>query len=173
MNEEDFKNLLIKTIFCCMTSDGNIEQHEIELFYSIFKQYLNIELKENFEEEINKLITEINKKGKIFIVEHLNLLRDIELTEDEKYIIINYIIQMIKADRNVEYNEIMFFKDIVKALNISKESILNKFPDIDPVLLEEDINIKLPFGLFNNILSKELEFNEFNQIKIDDIYKEE
>jgi len=52
--------------------------------------------------------------------------------------LIDFAIQTIKADEQLEYSEIKFFKNIRMRLRISDETILNAYPDIE-MLLEKDI----------------------------------
>ena len=66
METISFDKLLLKTAFCCMASDGHIDNREIELIKSmcekspLFKDF-------KFEEEINQLVIKINARGKEFI----------------------------------------------------------------------------------------------------------
>lgn len=137
MDKISFDKLLLKTAFCCMASDGNIDIREISLIKSmcenspLFKDF-------NFEEEINLLVTKLNTNGKEFIIYYFNLLENAELTEDEELTIIDFAVKTIKADELIEYSEIKFFKVIRHHLKISDESILKVYPDIEQ-FLEEDI----------------------------------
>ena len=53
-------------------------------------------------------------------------------------ILIDIAIKTIKADDNIQYSEIKFFKNIRLRLKISDENILTVFPDIEQ-FLENDI----------------------------------
>ncbi|MCX8065121.1 MAG: TerB family tellurite resistance protein [Candidatus Hydrogenedentes bacterium] len=147
MNSQEFEFLLIKTIFCCMTVDGEIEEREIsklkELLTAVGKHLSTIA---DIEENINKLINDINKEGKKFILDHILFLtaNENKLSEDEKFTIINHLLSMIKADEEINYQEILYFKEVVKALKISKEKILGRFPDIELSLVEQDIASLFP-----------------------------
>lgn len=137
MESISFDKLLLKTVFCCMASDGNINKREISLIKSmcekspLFRDF-------NFQEDINTLVNEINSKGKEFITNYFDLLTKTSLTEQEKLTLIDFAIQTIRADEQIEYAEIKFFKNIRHRLDISDEKILTSFPDIEQ-FLEEDI----------------------------------
>lgn len=132
-----FDELLLKTAFCCMASDGHIDQREIELIElmckesPLFKEF-------DFHEQINQLVGKINTEGKAFISSYFSLLDQSDLLEEQQLMLIDFAIKTIYADDIVEYSEIKFFKNIRHRLKISDEKILAKFPDIEQ-FLEEDI----------------------------------
>ena len=137
MGTISFDKLLLKTAFCCMASDGNIDNREIALIKTmcenspLFKDF-------NFQEEINSLINKINTSGKEFISYYFDLLSKSTLTEKEELTLIDFAIQTIKADEKIEYSEIKFFKNIRHRLKITDDNILAVFPDIEQ-FLEQDI----------------------------------
>lgn len=137
MDTVTFDKLLLQTAFCCMASDGNIDEREITLINSmcekseLFKNF-------NFQEEINQLVVKLNTNGKAFIQRYFDLLKSAQLSEQEELNLIDFAIQTINADEVIEYAEIKFFKNIRHRLKISDEKILAKFPDIENYL-EEDI----------------------------------
>jgi uncharacterized tellurite resistance protein B-like protein len=155
MNEITFDKLLLKTAFCCMAADGNIDKREITIIHSmcenspLFKDF-------NFEEEINSLVTKLNTRGKEFISYYFELLGKSTLTENEELTLIDFAIQIINADEQVEYSEIKFFKNIRHRLKISDENILIHFPNIEPYL-EEDIKTD---GFLEKITSQFLDTTE-------------
>jgi uncharacterized tellurite resistance protein B-like protein len=132
-----FDRLLLKTAFCCMASDGNIDKREIALIKSmcensqIFKDF-------DFKKEINKLVKNLNTTGKEFISYYFDLLKESKLSEEEELTLIDFAISTIKADDLIEYSEIKFFKVIRHNLKISDENILAVYPEIES-WLEEDI----------------------------------
>ena len=176
MKTISFDKLLLKTAFCCMASDGNIDKREIALIKTmcvnspLFKDF-------NFQEEINSLVNKINTRGKEFITYYFDLLGKSTLSEKEELTLIDFAIQTIKADEQIEYSEIKFFKNIRHRLNISDENILAVFPDIEQ-FLEEDI---VTDSFLDKITSQYLEAAELPQIElitidtnlIDDLKKDE
>lgn len=137
MEHISFDKLLLKTAFCCMASDGNIDNREIALIKSMCEKSSLFE-DFNFQDEINRLVTKINTNGKEFISYYFDLLKANSLTEQEELTLIDFAIQTIKADKQIEYSEIKFFKNIRHRLKISDESILAVYPDIEQ-FLEDDI----------------------------------
>lgn len=152
METISFDKLLIKTAFCCMASDGNIDKREITLIKSMCENSpLFIDF--NFEEEINNLVKKINTGGKDFILYYFHLLDNSSLTEKEELTLIDFAIQTIKIDDKIEYSEIKFFKNIRHRLKVSDEKILLDFPDIEQ-FLERDI---ITDSFLNIIASQYLE----------------
>lgn len=137
MESITFDKLLLNTAFFCMASDGHIDTREISLIKSMCESNpLLIGIR--FQDEINRLVNEINTQGKEFVRYYFDLLSKTVLTEQEELTIIDIAIKTIKADEQVEYSEIKFFKNIRLRLKISNEAILKTFPDIE-MFLEEDI----------------------------------
>ena len=161
METISFDKLLLKTAFCCMASDGNIDKREIALIKTmcanspLFKDF-------NFQEEINFLINKINTRGKDFISYYFDLLGKSSLTEKEELTLIDFAIQTIKADEQIEYSEIKIFKNIRHRLKISDENILTVLPDIEQ-FLEEDIVTE---SFLDKITSQYLEAAELPQFEL-------
>jgi uncharacterized tellurite resistance protein B-like protein len=120
-----------------MASDGRIDKKEIALIKTmcrksiLFKDY-------KIEDEINLMVVNINEIGKGFISNYFDLLKVSNLTEQEELQLIDFAIQTIQADDQIEYSEIKFFKNIRHRLNLSDSKILEVFPDIEK-FIEEDI----------------------------------
>lgn len=132
-----YDKLLLNTAFCCMASDGHIDKREIALIKSLcdkstlFKDF-------NFQNEINLLVQHINARGKEFISSYFELLDKSNLTQEEELMLIDFAIRTIKADDQLEYSEIKFFKNIRHRLKVSDEAILIAYPDIEQ-FLEQDL----------------------------------
>ncbi len=144
-----------------MAADGNIDNREISLIKSLCKKsplFANI----NFQEEINLLVGKINSWGKSFIQYYFDLLKDAKLTEQEELTLIDFAIQTINADEQIEYSEIKFFKNIRHRLNVSDEKILARFPDIE-LYLEDDI---ITDGYLDKITSHFFEISELPQFDL-------
>ena len=160
-----FDKLLLKTAFCCMASDGNIDKREIALIKTmckdspLFKDF-------NFEEEINNLVTKLNTNGKDFISYYFDLLKHSTLTEQEELTLIDFAIKTIKADEQIEYSEIKFFKNIRHRLKVSDENILAVFPDIEQFLEQDIITESFLSKITSNYLD-DLAFPKFELINID------
>lgn len=161
MDTITFDKLLLKTAFCCMASDGNIDDKEISLVKSmcekspLFSSF-------NFQAEINFLVEKINKNAKNFIQYYFDILNNTQLNEQEELTLIDFAIQTINADEQIEYTEIKFFKNIRHRLNVSDEKILNRFPDIEQYL-EEDI---ITDGFLDKITSQYFELSALPQFDL-------
>lgn len=161
MDKISFDKLLLKTAFCCMASDGEIHPREIALIKSmcekspLFKDF-------NFNNEINRLVSKLNTGGKEFISYYFDLLKNASLSEQEELLLIDFAIQTIKADEQVEYSEIKFFKNIRHRLKISDENILKIYPDVE-FFLENDIVTE---SFLEKITSQYLEVSDFPQFEL-------
>ena len=137
MEASNFEKLLLKTAFCCMASDGHIDQREVDTIEDLCAASdMFSELK--LHNEVNSLVKEINNNGKQFIQLYLDTLDNSELTETEEITLIEFALKIINADELLEYSEIKFFKNIRHRLKISDENILLHHPSIED-FLEEDI----------------------------------
>ena len=161
MDTISFDKLLLKSAFCCMASDGHIDNREIALIKTmcenspLFKDF-------NFQEEINNLVTKLNTRGKEFISYYFDLLKQSTLTEQEELTLIDFAINTIKADDQIEYSEIKFFKVIRHNLKISDEKILAVYPDIEQ-FLEMDI---ITESYLEKITNQYLETTELPQFEL-------
>jgi uncharacterized tellurite resistance protein B-like protein len=170
METISFDKLLLKTAFCCMASDGNIDNREIALIKSLcensplFKDY-------NFHEEINSMVNDINTGGKEFISNYFELLVKAILSDQEELTLIDFAIQTIKADEQIEYSEIKFFKNIRHRMKVSDETILIAFPDVEQ-FLEEDIVTESFLDKITSQFLENAELPQFDLISISDIPKE-
>lgn len=162
-----FDKLLLKTAFCCMASDGNIDKREVELIKKMCEQS-SLFNDFDFNKEINILLSKINERGTEFIEYFFNLLNNTELTEKEELMVIEFAINTINADDVVEYSEIKFFKAIRKCLKISDEKVLEVYPDLE-YYLEEDIDTESNLDKLVNSYLKSIDFPQFEHIKIDDL----
>lgn len=165
METISFDKLLLKTAFCCMASDGNIDNREITLIKSMCEKSSLFD-DFNFQDEINRLVTKINTNGKEFISYYFDLLKANSLTEQEELTLIDFAIQTIKADEQIEYSEIKFFKNIRHRLQISDENILAVYPDIEQ-FLEEDIIIESFLDKITNQYLETVELPQFKSVNLD------
>jgi len=76
--------------------------------------------------------------------------------------LIDFAIQTINADEQIEYSEIKFFKNIRHRLNVSDEKILARFPDIE-LYLEDGI---ITDGYLDKITSHFFEISELPQFDL-------
>jgi len=137
MENVKFDRLLLKTAFCCMACDGDIDRREVESIRMICEaspMFTNIDL----VVDLNELVNQLNVEGKKFIQRFLEDLKKAKLSTEQELDIIHFAIKTMKADEVIEYSEIKFFKAIRACLNIKNEAILDRFPEIE-TYLEDDI----------------------------------
>lgn len=131
--------LLLRTAFACMSCDGDIASEEIELIKQMAtEKHLFGEI--DIDKELDKLVKEINEKGKGFLKQYLISLADQTLTEDEELKVADVAVQTIRADNIIQYSEIKFFKVLRSNLKVvSDETLLEKIEGIDENYLAQDI----------------------------------
>ena len=131
--------LLLRTAFACMSCDGDIASEEIELIKQMAtEKHLFGEI--DIDKELDKLVKEINEKGKGFLKQYLISLADQTLTEDEELKVADVAVQTIRSDNKIEYSEIKFFKVLRSNLKVvSDETLLEKIEGIDENYLAQDI----------------------------------
>jgi uncharacterized tellurite resistance protein B-like protein len=161
-----FDRLLLKTAFCCMASDGNIDKREIALIKSMCENS-PIFVEFDFKKEINELVKKLNTRGKEFLSYYFDLLKESQLSEDQELLLIDFAVQTIKADELIEYAEIKFFKVIRNNLKISVEKILAVYPDIES-WLEEDISTESKLDKLMKQYFDSAELPQFDLITIFD-----
>lgn len=159
-----FNKLLLKTAFSCMACDGKIDKKEIDLIKTLHHKkdfFGDIDL----NNELDMLLQEINNDSKLFLRNYFKELSSTFLSEKEELKLIKIAIETIKADNNIEYSEIKFFKLIRSKLKISNDPILEIHPEFEEYL-EQDI---MKENSLNNLLEEYLSIQklpEFEQIII-------
>lgn len=133
------QNLKLKTIFCCMSCDGDIAAEEIEMVKEMTSETFMFEGMDT-ENLLNAYISDINKSGESFLRGYLKELSETKLSVDDQLDIIDLAIKTIEADSKIEYSEIKFFKRIRSRLLVSDEQILARHPGKEDFLLP-DINV--------------------------------
>lgn len=162
MNKK-FDELLLKTAFCCMASDGEIAQEEIDTIQKLCQREEMLK-KMDFQNEIKCFVEEINKQGMQFIKNYLDELEKTSLTELENINLLNIVFEVIFADGKVEYSEVKFFRNIRIRLSISNEVIEKSFsntPDLD-VFLAKDIVDHLSVEKVTQQYFSSIEIPQFN-----------
>jgi hypothetical protein len=162
MNKK-FDELLLKTAFCCMASDGEIAQEEIDTIQKLCQREEMLK-KMDFQNEIKRFVEEINKQGMQFIKNYLDELEKTSLTEPENINLLNIVFEVIFADGKVEYSEVKFFRNIRIRLSISDEAIEKNFantPDLD-IFLAKDIVDHLSVEKVTQQYFSSIEIPQFN-----------
>lgn len=134
----DKELFFLKTILCCSACDGEIAPEEIAALKSIATN-MDIFKTIDVERELNQMIESLNKKGAEFLMEYVDSIRGMNLSEEEQLLVVKLAIDIIEADNEILYSEVKFFKRIRRNLSISDELILSKFPDKEYYLLPDII----------------------------------
>jgi uncharacterized tellurite resistance protein B-like protein len=162
-----FNKLLLKTAFSCMACDGKIDKKEIDLIKSLHHEkdfFGDIDL----NNELDFLLQEINKDSELFLRNYFKELSSTFLSEQEELKLIKIAIETIKADNNIEYSEIKFFKLIRSKLKISNEPILEIHPEFEEYL-EQDI---MKENSLNNLLEEYLSIQKLPEFEQNSILNE-
>ncbi|WMX16517.1 TerB family tellurite resistance protein [Aureispira sp. CCB-E] len=153
MEKLSFENLLLKTAFCCMACDGDIDQKEVE-YIKALSNGTKVFGEGNVTERMNSLREEINNDGHQFLRSFFIELNGASLSEEEEMKVVEVAIDTIKADNEIEYSEVKFFKIIRSKLNISNDKILADHPDFEEYLEQDIIStsylLKLQDSYFNS-----------------------
>ena len=159
------ENILLKTAFCCMAADGQIDNKEISVIKNLC---INSELFNDVDllKSINILFKTINTDSKQFILNYFNELSVGSFNIHEQLLIIDFAIKTINADEKVEYSEIKFFKNIRHRLTISDQEILAVYPDID-FYLEKDINTNSSIDRLTELYFSSIEIPIFELLDLD------
>ena len=165
METTDFDKILIRSAFCCMATDGEIDKKEIRSLKKLCEQS-SLMNDFNFLEEINLLVEEINSKGKQFIISHMNLLSSCNLSEQEELEILNFCYHTIMADDEIHYSEIKFFKNIRHRLKLSDDKILSKYPHLEEFIAKDIVTETFLDRLTNQYIDS-IEIPKFQSIQLD------
>lgn len=135
----EHNELLLRTAFACMSCDGDIATEEINLIKQMAtEKHLFGDM--DIDKELDKLVDEINLKGKGFLKQYLISLAEQTLTEEEELEVADVAVQTIRADNVIQYSEIKFFKVLRSNLKVvSDETLLEKIEGIDENYLAQDI----------------------------------
>ena len=172
MENLDFKKTLFKTAFCVMACDGHIDDLEIEEMKKI-NENTSYFKKVDLNSELDKLIEEVKKKGKLLVLDLFHTLRTTKYTIVQELLILEVVIRIINADNRVDENEIKFLNLIRSKLEVDNEILKDRFGNIPHLKnmnyskINEDLdesredfflNIKLPEV-------SEMESIDLNEIK--------
>jgi len=170
MDTLPFEQLLLKTTFCCMASDGVLEQSEINLIKKMCdaSDYFNdIDL----AKEVNRYIEGLNEHGVAFVRGYLDELDSSELTKEQELQIVDFSIKTILADDEIDYAEVKFFKIIRHRLNLTDDDILNQYEDID-IFLEEDVHTGSLLEHLSNQYFSTVSLPKFERVDFPDLNSE-
>ena len=157
--------LLLRTAFACMSCDGDIAKEEVDLIKQM-AQEKHIFGDIDIDKELDRLVNEINLKGKGFLKQYLTSLTEASLTEEQELKVADVAVQTIRADNVIRYSEIKFFKVLRSNLKVvSDEALLEKIDGIDENYLAQDIRadyLQIYDDYFNTIELPKFEIFDHN-----------
>lgn len=132
----EIKELYLKTAFCCMACDGEIDPSEVALLKKLVS---NGEIFSglNVQEKLDEYVKDINNEGRLFLNRYIEELTQAGLDDESSLRLIKLAIDTIEADERIEYSEVSFFKRLRKRLTVSDKQILAKMPDKEDYLLPD------------------------------------
>lgn len=133
------KVLFLKTAFSCMACDGEIANEEINLI-KLLAEKTNLFEGIDVEDLLNSFIQEINRKGKMFLIDYLGEIKVAEFTKAEELELLNLAFKTINSDNIIEYSEVKFFKKIRMRLDVTDDDILVTYPEMEE-FIQPDIQV--------------------------------
>ena len=133
METNNFKKLLLRSAFHCMTCDGEIHEKELEVIYSLSnesKYFLELEIKK----EIDSLTQELKESTRGSFLKYFDNLRSYNLDTLEQFQVIEVVLRIIYADKKIDDNEVLFLKKIISSLGILPEMLQQRFGSINTLL---------------------------------------
>ena len=131
-------NVYLNTAFAFMACDGEIVPEEIATIRAMGDNGLFPI--DNFDQDLETLISELNKQGKHLIKRYLDSLCAETFTRDESLKVLQVAVETIYADNDVAYSEVKFFRAVRRNLPaIDDEDILANIPEVDDFWLASDI----------------------------------
>jgi len=130
MEKEKFTHNLIQIAFCSMVCDSHIDESEISELNEIAKKDFYFD-GYSVSEEINLLEKEFNKRGLILVEDILNEQIFLDYSETQKIIILEVVIDIVKADKKIEMEEINFINQLIINLRVPSEIVKSRFGNWD------------------------------------------
>lgn len=164
-----FDDLLVRTAFACMVSDGDIDPSEVDKLKELLIRKDIVPSLKDFEEKINYLVEEINRKGIAFLREYLAMVEQANLTVEEEVRLVFTAVSTIKADGEERYSEIKFFKLLRSKLRVDDNTLIKELPqfhNLEEDYLQEDILSESYVRKLTQSYLDSLELPHFDSIRI-------
>ena len=127
MKTNEFQKILFRAAVLVMACDNEIHNDEITEIKNIANQTAYF-LDFDYENELNKILEEIQGKEKQAISDFMRLLPNLPMKEKHKKAILYVVIKIILADNKIDDNELQFLKSIKENINIDDETVFKEFP---------------------------------------------
>lgn len=111
-----------------MACDGDIAESEIEEIKSIVTNEIYF-MGYAFEEPLKQTIDTIKENGKNAINQYLQEIEPNELNENQKILLIEVLLRIIEADKDVQQVELKFLQMVKIRLKLDEQTLIVKFPN--------------------------------------------
>ena len=135
MRNQDFKDFLFKSAVMAMACDGNISETEIEEIKNIVANEIYF-LGYDFEAPLKNNIDNIKANGKEAINQYLQEIEKNNLNEHQEVLLIEVLLRIIEADKDIQTSELKFLQMAKAKLNIDEQTLIVKFPKQIDYLLD-------------------------------------
>jgi uncharacterized tellurite resistance protein B-like protein len=120
-----------------MTSDGNIDNREIQIIENLCAANPNFE-GINVRQSIQELLELIKNDSENFMSDYFKSIENLMLSPNQESVFVDFALNTILADDEIHYFEIKLLKKISKILSLNIGEIIKKFPDFE-MYLGDDI----------------------------------
>jgi len=120
-----------------MTSDGNIDNREIQIIENLCAANPNFE-GINVRQSIQELLELIKNDSENFMSDYFKSIENLMLSPNQESVFVDFALNTILADDEIHYSEIKLLKKISKILNLNKQEIILRCADLE-MYLEDDI----------------------------------
>jgi uncharacterized tellurite resistance protein B-like protein len=128
MKNKEFKDFLFKSAVMAMACDGEIADEEIEEIKNMVANEIYF-MGYDFEEPLKNNIDNIKTNGKNAINQFLQEIVTNELSEHQEILLIEVMLRMIEADKDVQHSELKFLQMAKAKLKIDEQTLIVKFPN--------------------------------------------
>lgn len=122
MENREFSKLLLQTAFAATVCDGDIAQSELEIIRKLAKE--DYYLKDyDLEDEFHKIHEIVKNDFLEYSHSLVNEIYTLKLSPSEKMILINLAIAIVRADNEMQEQEIKFIKNLILNLQLLDEIV--------------------------------------------------
>lgn len=126
MERKDFVEHLLNVAFASMVCDGDIAPEEIRYLENIEKQ--DFYLKEfDMADKLAKLKAEWELNGMKLCDRILNSLYKVQFSEDQKIIVLDFAIGIVRSDNVMQEAEIEFINTLIRNIKVSSDLVNLRF----------------------------------------------
>ena len=126
MERKEFVEILLDIAFASMVCDGDIAPEEEKYLRNI--EQSDFYLKEfDMSEKLDKLTSDWELHGLSLCERILNSVYKNKFSEDQKLVIMDFAIGIVRADGIMEQSEIQFINSLMRNIKVSNELVEMRF----------------------------------------------